>query len=71
MYVDSPGTGRYGEYVFRDVVDYVDRSYRTLPGREGRALAGGSMGGYGALRGGILHPERFGAVAALSCAALL
>ena len=58
MYVDSLRTGRYGEYVFRDVVDYVDRSYRTL--------AGASMGGYGALRGGILHPERFGAAAALS-----
>jgi pimeloyl-ACP methyl ester carboxylesterase len=66
MYVDSPRTGRYTEYVFRDVVDYVDRSYRTLAGREGRALAGASMGGYGALRGGILHPERFAAVAALS-----
>jgi pimeloyl-ACP methyl ester carboxylesterase len=66
FYVDSPFTGRYGTYVFADVLNYLDRGYRTIAEKAGRALAGGSMGGYGALLGGILHPERFAAVAALS-----
>jgi S-formylglutathione hydrolase FrmB len=66
FYADCPRTGRYAEYVFGDVVAYVDRTYRTLARREGRALLGASMGGYGALLGGILRPERFAAVAALS-----
>jgi S-formylglutathione hydrolase FrmB len=66
FFVDSPGTGRYARYVLEDVVEHVDRSYRTLAVREGRALLGVSMGGYGALLGGILHPERFAVVAALS-----
>ncbi len=66
LYTDSPFTGRFGTYVFEEVIGYVDHHYRTQAGRAGRSLAGGSMGGYGALFGGILHPERFQAVAALS-----
>jgi len=66
LYMDSPHTGRYGSYVFGDLVDHVDRSYRTIAEKSGRAVVGGSMGGYGALLGAILHPERFAAAAALS-----
>ncbi len=66
FFTDSPRTGRYARYVLEDVVDHVDRTYRTVAMREGRALMGVSMGGYGALLGGILHPERFSVVAALS-----
>ena len=66
MYYDSAGTGRFGTAVFRDAVDFVDGHYRTIPDRRHRGVAGGSMGGYGALLAGILHPDRFSAVAALS-----
>ncbi len=66
FFTDSPRTGRYCRYVLEDVVAHVDRTWRTLAAREGRALVGVSMGGYGALRGGILQPERFSVVAALS-----
>jgi len=66
FFADSPRTGSYAQYVFGDVVAHVDRTYRSLASREGRALIGGSMGGYGVLLGGILHPERFAVVAALS-----
>jgi S-formylglutathione hydrolase FrmB len=66
FFTDSSRTGRYAQYVLGDVVAHVDRTYRTLAAREGRALMGGSMGGYGALLGGILHPERFSMVVALS-----
>jgi pimeloyl-ACP methyl ester carboxylesterase len=66
MYYDSPGTGQFGLAVFRDAVDFVDTNYRTRADRHHRAVIGGSMGGYGALLAGILHPDRFCAVAALS-----
>jgi S-formylglutathione hydrolase FrmB len=66
FYSDSPFSGAYTSYIFGDVVDYVDAHYRTRAERGSRALIGGSMGGYGALLGGILHPERFESVAALS-----
>jgi S-formylglutathione hydrolase FrmB len=66
FFTDSPRTGRYSRYVLEDVVAHVDRNWRTLAAREGRALVGVSMGGYGALLGGILRPERFSVVAALS-----
>src|SRR5437762_1188681 len=47
-------------------VIYVDRKYRTLRTRRARGIAGHSMGGYGALRIAMRHPETFSAVYALS-----
>ena len=66
LYTDSPFSGNYATYVFEEVPGYVERRYRTSGQNNGRYLMGGSMGGYGALLGGILHPKRFGAIAALS-----
>jgi hypothetical protein len=66
LYTDSPSSGKFATYVFDEIVRYVDKSYRSFPEQSGRSLIGGSMGGYGALLGGILHPDRFQAVVALS-----
>jgi len=66
LYTDSPFTGKYCTYIFEEVVRYVDGAYRTMCEKNGRALMGASMGGYGALLGGILYPDLFDAVAALS-----
>ena len=49
-----------------DLITHVDKTYRTIEGREGRAVAGFSMGGYGALRYALAHPEVFGAATVLS-----
>ncbi|MFG1817230.1 alpha/beta hydrolase-fold protein [Kribbella sp. NPDC049174] len=70
-YVDSAYTGAdRGRPVetafFRDLVPHVDASYRTIADRNGRAVAGYSMGGAGALRYAMAHPEVFGASIALS-----
>lgn len=46
-------------YLIEDVIGHVDRHFRTIPRREGRAINGFSMGGYGALMLGLRHPERF------------
>lgn len=67
-YVDSaaPGGGRWQTAILDDLTDAIDRRYRTLTTREGRAVAGYSMGGYGALRFALLEPDRFAVAASLS-----
>jgi enterochelin esterase-like enzyme len=42
-----------------DVVPYIEREYRTLPGREQRAIAGLSMGGQQTLNIGLTNLDRF------------
>ena len=56
----------YDDYVARDVVARVDSAYRTLVQRDQRAIAGLSMGGYGALTLALGYPEVFGAAASHS-----
>jgi acetyl esterase/lipase/enterochelin esterase-like enzyme len=48
--------------VIKDLIPYVDATYRTIATREGRAIEGHSMGGYGALRLGFKYPDLFSAV---------
>jgi enterochelin esterase-like enzyme len=66
LYTDSPFSGDYATYIFEDVVRYVDGHYRTICEKSGRSLMGASMGGYGALLGGILYPDLFEAIVSLS-----
>ncbi len=66
FYTNSPVTGNWEQFIARDLLNFVDRKYRTIRTRKARGLAGHSMGGYGALRIGMRHPEVFSAVYALS-----
>lgn len=66
FYTNSPVTGNWAQFIFRDLVNYVDRKYRTIRTPKARGIAGHSMGGYGALRIAMRHPEVFSAVYALS-----
>jgi len=66
-YHDStPGTNRFEDYMVRDLIGHIDATYRTRPEREGRAIAGNSMGGHGAMKLAARHPELFCAAASLS-----
>jgi S-formylglutathione hydrolase FrmB len=56
----------YGTYIAQDLVDYVDRHFRTVADRSGRAIMGLSMGGTGGLTLSFTWPDRFIAVVALS-----
>lgn len=47
------------DHIVRDVVGHVDWNYRTIPRREGRAIAGLSMGGYGSITMGLRNPDLF------------
>jgi S-formylglutathione hydrolase FrmB len=66
FYLNSSVTGGWEDFIVRDVVGYVDTRYRTMPRPESRGIAGHSMGGYGALRLGMRHPDVFGSVYALA-----
>lgn len=62
MYTDSITTGNWEDYIVRELVAYIDMNYRTIPRAENRGIAGTSMGGYGALKIAMKHPDVFGAV---------
>jgi S-formylglutathione hydrolase FrmB len=62
FFVNS-SAGRYEDLVTNDLIAHVESTYRVVPGRDGRALLGVSMGGYAALRIGLAHPGLFAAVA--------
>lgn len=67
-YVDTDYNG--GEPVeslfFNDLMPHVDATYRTIARREGRLIGGYSMGGYGAIRYSVEHPELFAGALVLS-----
>lgn len=62
FYVNGPA-GRHEDVVTKDAIAFVEKTYRVVPGREGRALFGVSMGGYAALRIAFTHPELYRAAA--------
>jgi putative tributyrin esterase len=49
--------------VIKDLMGHIDSTYRTIARREGRAIDGMSMGGYGALVIGLRHPDLFCSIA--------
>jgi enterochelin esterase-like enzyme len=66
MYSNSITTGNFEDFIVHDVVAYVDAHYRTIPDRASRGLVGHSMGGYGATRLGMHHPDVFGSLYIMS-----
>ena len=66
FFANSPVTGRWEDFVVRDLVRWVDRRYRTVRSRSGRGIAGHSMGGFGALRIAMRNPDSYSAVYAMS-----
>ena len=66
FYVNSPVTGNWEDFIVQDVVGYIDEHYRTIAGREGRGIAGFSMGGFAALNLAMRHPDLFAAAYGLS-----
>ena len=66
FYTNSSVVGNWEDYIYRDVVGYVDGKYRTLTKSSSRGIAGHSMGGYGAFMLAMKHPDVFGALYSLS-----
>jgi S-formylglutathione hydrolase FrmB len=57
---------RWEDAIVKDLIGHVDRSYRSIAARRGRAINGLSMGGYGAITIGLRHPELFCSIASTS-----
>ena len=66
QYLNSSATGRYEDHLIRELIPYIDRTYRTVAAPRGRAVLGKSSGGYGALVLAMRNPEVFGHVASHS-----
>jgi S-formylglutathione hydrolase FrmB len=56
------------EFLGRELPAYIDANYRTVNDRRARAIAGISMGGYGATLLGLKRPDVFGTIGAISAA---
>lgn len=66
FYQNSAAYGAWQTYFETELIPHVDSTYRTISKREGRALTGLSMGGYGSWRLGLNNPDKFCAAASLS-----
>ena len=66
FYSNSSLTGNWADFTAKELVEYVDKNFRTLATRDSRGIGGHSMGGYGAIKMGMLFPDVFSTVYALS-----
>ena len=72
FYLDNEETGeQYGTFVGKELVDVTRRMFPLSRERKDTVIGGMSMGGYGAIRNGLLYTETFGAIIALSSALIL
>ena len=66
-YRNHPETGINVEtMIIEELLPLIDRRYRSFPRRESRVIAGYSMGGGGAVRLALNHPDKFDAAASLA-----
>lgn len=57
---------KYESYILRELIPDVEKRFRVSTQRESRAIAGLSMGGYGAIKFGLKYPEMFALAASMS-----
>ena len=62
----AQGRPQWETYHLGQLIPWIDAHLRTIASREGRAIAGLSMGGFGAMKYAALHPDRFLAAASFS-----
>jgi len=62
-WIDSrDGSKPMESIIIKNLIPHVDATYRTIASRQGRAIEGHSMGGFGALHTGFNNPDLFIAV---------
>jgi len=59
FYTDHEEGPAYGRYMIEDVIGFVERVLPVKKDRSARCVGGLSMGGYGALRLALAHPDVF------------
>ena len=69
FYLDGFNGGpKYMSFFFQEFIPYIESTYAIKAEKNSRAIGGLSMGGYGSLYYGTLHPEMFCYVYACSAA---
>ncbi|MBR2546099.1 MAG: acetylesterase [Erysipelotrichaceae bacterium] len=72
FYVDKKATGRQNcKFIGEDLIKYLRDTFNLAQKREDTLIGGLSMGGYGALHTGLMYPETFGGIMALSSALII
>ncbi|HDS06800.1 MAG TPA: T9SS type A sorting domain-containing protein [Bacteroides sp.] len=66
FYTNSELYGNFEDYIVNDLTEFIDSHYRTITSRDKRSITGHSMGGYGAMKLALKHPEKYCAVASHS-----
>jgi len=69
FYTDMKHGAKYETYIAEELPRLMQEFFRISDKRENNFIAGLSMGGYGALKLALKHPERYCAAAGLSSAA--
>ncbi|GAB4043279.1 alpha/beta hydrolase family protein [Spirosoma litoris] len=67
-YLDSPVVkdSQFETYLTKEVIDKIDKTYRTVNTSKGRVITGLSMGGYGSLYLATRHPDLYCAAGSMS-----
>ena len=67
-YTDSVSVpnDKYESYIINELIPEIDKKFHTKTSRENRAIAGLSMGGYGAIKFGLKYPDKFVLVGSFS-----
>ena len=68
FYLDSPVNpgSQFETFITQEVIQKVDKTYKTISNRNGRVITGLSMGGHGALYLSAKHPDLFCAAGSMS-----
>jgi S-formylglutathione hydrolase FrmB len=66
LYVDQPNGQKYFTYLVDELPQYLADVFGLRLRREDTFIAGNSMGGYGAVKAALLHPENYTAAASFS-----
>ena len=66
FYSDLPNGSNYFQYVSEELPSLMESYFHLRTDREGRFIAGLSMGGFGALKTAFAHPDKYAAVGAMS-----
>jgi len=66
FYIDQPNGQGYFSYLTEELPRYLKDVFGLSPRREDTFIAGNSMGGYGAIKAALLHPELYAAAASFS-----
>ncbi|PZR38583.1 MAG: hypothetical protein DI538_09325 [Azospira oryzae] len=65
LFENSVVSGRWLDFIVKELVPFIDNTFRTLRTKDSRALAGDFIGGRGALKLAMTHSETFSMVYAL------